>query len=124
MKTYYILFIIFCLPTLVVAQQQIMNHGTTAYSAEQEFNEPQLEPVNFYKNTAIPVQQSIGYVYNEKQLLQMARRDINAVASTVAGVDSRSGTNETPSIRGAGPAGTAYFVDGIRVYGALPIISR
>lgn len=124
MKTYYILFIIFCVPTMVTAQQQMMNHGTSSYSQEQEFNEPQQERVNIYKNTAIPIQQSIGYVYNEKQLLQMARREINSVASTVAGVDSRAGTNETPSIRGAGPAGTAYFVDGIRVYGALPIISR
>jgi hypothetical protein len=45
--------------------------------------------------------------------MKMPNRNINKIAATVAGVDSRNG--ETPIIRGA-VGGTAYFIDGVRVY--------
>lgn len=69
------------------------------------------------KHTNRLVTQFSGYTYNAKQLMNMPVRNINRIASTVAGVESRAG--ETPIIRGS-VGGTAYFIDGVRVYGALP----
>jgi hypothetical protein len=40
-------------------------------------------------------------------------QNINAIAAYVRGVDSRNG--ETPSIKGARPENTAYYIDGVRV---------
>src|SRR5688572_24808452 len=65
--------------------------------------------------------QNTGQVYSSETLSRMARKDINGVASTVAGVQSLDGG--IPQIRGAASSGTAYFVDGVRVYGALPILT-
>lgn len=48
-----------------------------------------------------------------KQLERLPQRNINAIAGTVAGVDSRAG--QTPNIRGARQDGTAYYVDGVRI---------
>jgi hypothetical protein len=45
--------------------------------------------------------------------VMMPQRNINSIANTVAGVDSRAG--EIPNIRGARPENTAYYVDGMRV---------
>lgn len=73
--------------------------------------------VNSTKHTHRHVTQFSGYTYNADQLMRMPVRNINRIASTVAGVDSRAG--EPPIIRGA-VGGTAYFIDGVRVYGALP----
>lgn len=78
----------------------------------------------FSAKKTLPVPQSTGQVYGSEEINQMARRDINGIASTVAGVQSTAGSSSTPSIRGAGAAGTAYFVDGVRTYGALPIITK
>lgn len=66
--------------------------------------------------------QASGKAYNGRELTRMARKDINGVAGTVAGVSYTP--DRTPSIRGAAPSGTAYFVDGVRSYGALPILMR
>jgi hypothetical protein len=73
--------------------------------------------VSSSKHTNRHVTQFSGYTFNEEQLMRMPVRNINRIASTVAGVESRAG--ETPIIRGA-VGGTAYFIDGVRVYGALP----
>ncbi len=79
-------------------------------------------PTDVYKyNKMSEVIQTSGKSYNGKQLQQMAARDINQIANTVPGVQYRAG--EQVIIRGAS-SGTAYFVDGIRVYGALPIITK
>lgn len=51
------------------------------------------------------------YPYNP--LVTAPNRNINMIASYVRGVDSRNG--ETPSIRGARPEGTAYYIDGVRI---------
>ena len=59
---------------------------------------------------------------NEKELQRMPNTDINKIANMVPGVSSRAG--ETPSIKGASPSGTAYFVDGVRIYGALPMLVK
>lgn len=42
-------------------------------------------------------------------------RNINAIAAYMRGVDSRNG--ETPSIMGARPENTAYYLDGVRLAG-------
>lgn len=42
-------------------------------------------------------------------------QNINAIAAYMRGVDSRNG--ETPSIMGARPENTAYYLDGVRVSG-------
>jgi hypothetical protein len=66
-----------------------------------------------HKSSSNQVIQSMGKYYNCNQLMKMPNRNINKIAATVAGVDSRNG--ETPIIRGA-VGGTAYFIDGVRVY--------
>jgi hypothetical protein len=68
---------------------------------------------NLYKFNHNQIIQSMGKYYNCDQLMKMPIRNINKIAATVAGVDSRNG--ETPIIRGA-VGGTAYFIDGVRVY--------
>ncbi len=106
-----------------------------AQSGLQPMDEPMFDPKkakqgdpgqnvdNIYlKNNEAAVIQSVGARYNEEELNRMARKDVNGIASTVAGVQSVAGA--TPDIRGAGTAGTAYFVDGVRIYGALPIITK
>lgn len=55
-----------------------------------------------------------GAVFSGEDLSRMANRNINKIANTVGGVNSHGGG--VPSIKGASPAGTAYFIDGIRVY--------
>lgn len=52
-------------------------------------------------------------------------QNINAIAAYVRGVDSRNG--ETPSIMGARPENTAYYLDGVRIAGmdqSLTIIDK
>lgn len=72
-------------------------------------------------NSMNEVIQSTGKTYNSEQLQRMAAKDINQIANTVPGVQSRPG--EPLMIRGTN-TGTAYFVDGVRVYGALPPIMK
>lgn len=52
-------------------------------------------------------------------------QNINSVAAYIRGVDSRNG--ETPSIKGARPENTAYYLDGVRLAGmdqSLTIIGK
>jgi outer membrane receptor for ferrienterochelin and colicin len=65
--------------------------------------------------------QGSGKSFNSNQLQQMAAKDVNQIANTVSGVQARAG--EPVIIRGISN-GTAYFVDGVRVYGALPPIMK
>ena len=65
--------------------------------------------------------QYIGRTYNSFQMQQMAAKDINQIANTVPGVSYRVG--EPLTIRGTNQ-GTAYYVDGVRVYGALPVLIK
>lgn len=51
--------------------------------------------------------------FSRQQLMNLPQRNVNSIAGTVAGVDSRNG--EIPNIRGARQDGTAYYVDGIRI---------
>jgi hypothetical protein len=46
-------------------------------------------------------------------LLLLPQRNINSIANTIVGVDSRAG--EAPNIRGCRADGTAYYIDGMRV---------
>lgn len=46
--------------------------------------------------------------------MRLSQCNVNSVAGLVAGMDSRSGN--TPNIKGAGQEGTAYYVDGVRLY--------
>ncbi|MBJ7429437.1 MAG: carboxypeptidase regulatory-like domain-containing protein [Bacteroidia bacterium] len=48
-------------------------------------------------------------------LLRAPNQNINAIAAYMRGVDSRNG--ETPSIMGARPENTAYYLDGVRLAG-------
>ena len=59
-----------------------------------------------------------GQNFNTSDLSRLPFRNINSIANTVAGVQSYGGG--IPNIKGAPASGTAYFVDGVRVYGALP----
>jgi hypothetical protein len=63
-----------------------------------------------------------GRTFNETELERMPDKDINKIANTVSGVQLINGN--AISIKGADPSGTAYFVDGVRVYGALPILTK
>jgi hypothetical protein len=53
------------------------------------------------------------------QIMALGTRSTNSIAGLTAGVDSRSGA--TPTIRGARPDGTAYYIDGVRVQGGASI---
>jgi hypothetical protein len=58
-------------------------------------------------------------------LLRAPNQNINVIAAYVRGVDSRNG--ETPSIMGARPENTAYYLDGVRLAGmeqSLTIIGK
>lgn len=48
-------------------------------------------------------------------ILKAPNQNINAIAAYFRGVDSRNG--ETPSIKGARPENTAYYIDGVRIAG-------
>jgi hypothetical protein len=125
MKTLGIVITILLLPVCVLAQRKLkpMDEVKPPSSTQTDYPPPQGETI-IYKQNTTPVQQSTGKTYGEDALLKMPRRDINTVAGTVTGVDSRPGTNEIPHIRGAASSGTAYYVDGVRVYGALPIMTK
>jgi hypothetical protein len=75
-----------------------------------------LTPINRSTMSMLPA--STGQSYGGNDMMRMGNRHVNAVANTVPGVMSIGG--QTPSIRGARTDGTAYFVDGLRVYGGLP----
>jgi outer membrane receptor for ferrienterochelin and colicin len=123
MKIIIAILILFIVPNLASAQRKLvpMDEPTnTVHETYQGSNH-----TNIYKHKDMPVQQSIGKTFTEDDLLNMSRRgDVNAIAGNVAGVDSRAGTNEIPRIRGAASSGTAYFVDGVRIYGAMPILTK
>lgn len=53
------------------------------------------------------------YRYYPSPFAQAPNQNINAIAAYLRGVDSRNG--ETPSIKGARPENTAYYIDGVRV---------
>jgi hypothetical protein len=58
-------------------------------------------------------------------LLRAPNPNINTIAAYMRGVDSRNG--ETPSIMGARPENTAYYLDGVRLAGmdqSLTIIGK
>lgn len=127
MKILFTVLVAIGLPMLSMAQKGMKTMEGTSYDPKQQRNEvPQEEqPATgtvYYKSKTVPVQQSTGQTYDSDELTRMARKDINGVAGTVAGVESRAG--DVPDIRNAGAAGTAYFVDGVRVYGALPILTK
>lgn len=126
MKAHILLFwIAIGVPFFSQAQKGLKTMDGGTYDPRQQRNEipkEQQTSTIYYKSNSIPVQQSIGQTYDSEQLSRMARKDINGVAGTVAGVETRSG--EVPNIRNAGSAGTAYFVDGVRTYGALPILTK
>jgi outer membrane receptor for ferrienterochelin and colicin len=48
-----------------------------------------------------------------KEIMASPVRNVNSIANTVMGVESRGGG--TPNIRGARAEGTAYYIDGVRV---------
>lgn len=54
-------------------------------------------------------------VHYPNPFAQAPNQNPNAIAAYVRGVDSRNG--ETPSIKGARPENTAYYIDGVRVAG-------
>lgn len=118
------LVVLFCLLLVGVGySQNPLAPSSNGYDPKKIGNESS-NYTNLSRNNTAQVIQSTGKRFNTEEINGLARRDINGIASTVAGVDSRPGTNEIPSIRGAAPSGTAYFVDGVRVYGALPVISK
>lgn len=126
MKTLITFLIVFGLPYLGMAQRGMKTMEGETYDPKQQRNEIAKDDpatgTTYYKSTTIPVQQSTGQTYDSDNITRMATKDINGLAGTVAGVDARSG--EVPNIRNAGAAGTAYFVDGVRIYGALPILTK
>ncbi len=60
-----------------------------------------------------------GSTKTSKEIMALPQRNANMIAGTTAGVDSRAGS--TPNFRGARADGTAYYVDGQRVYGSLGV---
>ncbi len=50
-----------------------------------------------------------------KEIIALPQRNVNSIANTMAGVDSRSGA--TPTFRGSRADGVVYYIDGVRVPG-------
>jgi outer membrane receptor for ferrienterochelin and colicin len=123
MKTFGMIIAIFLLPVITMAQGKLKPMDDSPKPKVQA-TQPRTGETNVYKHSDAPVVQSVGKVYDADDLMNMPRRDVNSVAATVQGVDSRAGTNETPHIRGADQSGTAYYVDGVRIYGAMPIMTK
>lgn len=129
MKTFITFMVLICIASIAAAQNSTIETATEpkGYDPRKYQNEgtPAQVPTNFVQhNPMTQVVQSTGKQFSGDEMVKMARRDVNGIASTVAGVNSRPGTNETPSIRGADQSGTAYFVDGVRVYGSLPFLTK
>lgn len=80
-----------------------------------------IEPVSITKIESLktsvvyltPIRVEGTTTINRQQLMSLPQRNINSIAGTVAGVDSRNG--QIPNIRGARQDGTAYYIDGVRV---------
>lgn len=125
MKTLITLITLLMLGTLSVNAQQPVNNPeqTQGHVIPKPPAEEQQEITVVMPHKDPSVIQSSGKSYSGRELSRMARKDVNGVAGTVAGVEYTPGVG-MPSIRGGGAAGTAYFVDGVRSYGALPVISR
>ena len=126
MKTL-IVFLVLLLPICTWAQRGLKpmdEKPTESYDPKRYANEQQTAPAETVesKDYTAQVMQTTGKKYTADELSRMARKDVNGVASTIAGVQSLDGG--TPQIRGAAASGTAYFVDGVRVYGALPILTK
>ena len=84
-----------------------------------------VKPADKKTNTPIVVKSTqpiftdnFGQTFNSIDLSHMPFRNINSVANTVAGVNSYGGG--VPNIKGAPTSGTAYFIDGVRIRGAIP----
>lgn len=95
--------------TRVSAQTEMTTQTTPKQEIQSSFKRTDLNQV---------IQTTDGYTFGKRQLINLPTRNVNRIANLVGGVQSYA--NEVPRIRGAEPYGTAYFVDGIRVYGALP----
>lgn len=117
---------VFLLPLMVSAQKGLkpMDSQAPASYDPKQYADGKLNPEIPLEIAASTQQviQTTGQKFNNEQLTNMARKDVNGVASMTAGVQSINGA--TPQIRGADASGTAYFVDGVRVYGALPILTK
>lgn len=116
----------FALPLVANAQRGLKpmdEKPVPSYDPKQNTHSTHTEqlPVVIPANTQ-QVVQNTGQRYNSEQLTRMARKDVNGVASMTPGVQSTDGG--IPQIRGAAASGTAYFVDGVRVYGALPLLTK
>lgn len=61
----------------------------------------------------VPLIPAFDHIKTITAVVKLPQRNINSIAGTIAGVDSRAG--ETPYIRGARPDGTAYYIDGMRL---------
>lgn len=109
--------ILFISPVLLFAQSNTPNirscrgTGTIYYIDGVRFSPPQKIKINVPLVDPFKYQ---AYTFDQKKLMSLPQRNVNAVAGTISGVDSRNG--QTPNIKGARQEGTAYYVDGVRVY--------
>lgn len=111
---------------MIVGSLQVMAQQSTDADLDPRLEQSYIitDYTNVFKQRTTQVTQTTGKRFTGDDIMRLARRDINGIASLTAGVDSRPGTNETPNIRGGGASGTAYYVDGVRIYGALPIVTK
>ena len=75
-------------------------------------------PTDIKRRNDLNVMNGSWTTIKSEQLSTMPTQNISKIVNTAPGVNSVG--NEAPRIRGAEPSGTAYFVDGVRVYGTLP----
>jgi hypothetical protein len=61
---------------------------------------------------------STGTTITAEKIANLPIKEINAIVATAAGVSTTDGS--TPAIRGSRSNETAYFIDGIRVFGLIP----
>lgn len=113
-----ILLVLLSAPIFASAQRKLVPMDPDASTAPR----PSAASQQVFKSSTIPVIQSTGKRINEEAITRYGGSGIDGIANTVGGVQQVAPGQI--SIRGAGTAGTAYFVDGVRIYGALPIITR
>lgn len=126
MRKFLCLMVFLCAASMfnsLIAQQINNAEKQDGYVIEQYNKQPTEEETQMVAPRQSAIIQYSGKSYSYQDLYRLARRDVNGIAGITAGVDHIPGSGSV-RIRGAEPSGTAYFVDGVRAYGTLPMSFR
>ena len=94
--------------------------GIYVGAEEDKFIDFSMSADNELKEVVVTVKKELidrggvkGGKLTSQEIMKSPVRNVNSIANTVLGVESRNGS--TPNFRGARAEGTAYYIDGVRV---------